>query len=56
MPLLAATKRFVGGAADAGVRGGARAPPRGEFVEVDGVRLHHSYGGDRSVRAALPAP
>ena len=31
-------------------------PPRGEFVEVDGVRLHHSSGGDRSVRAALPAP
>ncbi len=30
--------------------------PRGKLVEVDGVRLHHSSGGDRSVRAALPAP
>ena len=31
-------------------------PPRGELVGVEGVRLHHNSGGDRSVRAALPAP
>ena len=30
-------------------------PPRGGFVEADGVRLHHSPDGDRGARATLPA-